>query len=68
MSEPELLHIAERSRRQSDADLLVANTLEEMHQVAFLCSRDGKVQRVTRDELPVKLIQVVEVASDLSTT
>jgi phosphopantothenate---cysteine ligase (CTP) len=63
VSEAELMSIAERSRRQSDADFLVANTLEGMHDVAFLCAREGPAQRVPRGELPARLIQAVEAAA-----
>ena len=60
VSEPELLRIADESRRQSDADILVANTLDGMHEVAFLCVRYGDIERVPRDELPARLIQALE--------
>ena len=55
-----LLEIAERSRRQSDADLMVANTLEGMASWAYLGPRDGHYQRVGRPELAARLLDAVE--------
>jgi phosphopantothenoylcysteine synthetase/decarboxylase len=50
-----LLEIAERSRRQSSADLMVANTLEGAAAWAYLGPLDGSYQRVSRQELPDRL-------------
>jgi phosphopantothenate-cysteine ligase/phosphopantothenoylcysteine decarboxylase/phosphopantothenate--cysteine ligase len=55
----ELLAIAEGSRRQSDADLIVANTLEGMQDWAYLGEGIGGYQRVNRNELPDRLIDEV---------
>jgi phosphopantothenoylcysteine synthetase/decarboxylase len=52
----ELLRIAERSRRQSGADLMVANTLEGAAAWAYLGPFDGGgYLRVPREELPARL-------------
>ncbi|MBV9124153.1 MAG: bifunctional phosphopantothenoylcysteine decarboxylase/phosphopantothenate synthase [Planctomycetes bacterium] len=58
--EESLVEIAERSRRQSAADLMVANTLEGMHQWAYLGPLQGHYQRITRQELPTRLLEAVE--------
>jgi phosphopantothenoylcysteine synthetase/decarboxylase len=60
VSEGQLLDIAGRSRRRSDADLMVANTLEGMDAWALLGPRDGGYQHVPRAELPACLIDEVE--------
>jgi phosphopantothenate-cysteine ligase/phosphopantothenoylcysteine decarboxylase/phosphopantothenate--cysteine ligase len=59
VTETELLDIAETSRRQSDADLMVANTLEGMQDWAFLGAGIGGYQRVNRNELADRLIDQV---------
>jgi phosphopantothenate-cysteine ligase/phosphopantothenoylcysteine decarboxylase/phosphopantothenate--cysteine ligase len=59
VTELELLAIAEGSRRQSDADLMVANTLEGMQDWAFLGAGIGDYQRVDRNELADRLINEV---------
>ncbi len=56
----QLLEIAERSRRRSSADLMVANTLETMAQWAYLGPLDGQYQRVKRSELAARLLEAVE--------
>jgi phosphopantothenate---cysteine ligase (CTP) len=58
-SESDLLAIAERSRRQSDADLMVANTLEGAAEWAYLGSAVG-YERVARDALPARLLDAIE--------
>lgn len=60
LDEKELLRVAERSRQDSQADLMVANTLEESAHHASIGPVDGAYQAVTRRELPVRLLQVVE--------
>jgi phosphopantothenoylcysteine synthetase/decarboxylase len=66
VSDEHLLEIAEKSRRQSDADLMVANTLEGANIWAFLGpfpgdpKGSGHYQRISRGELPVRLLQAVE--------
>jgi phosphopantothenate---cysteine ligase (CTP) len=56
VTEAELLDIAERSRRQSGADLMAANTLDGMHDWAWLGAGDGGYDRVPRRELARVLI------------
>jgi phosphopantothenoylcysteine synthetase/decarboxylase len=60
MDDAQLLDVAERSRRQSSADLMVANTLEGSTMWAFLGPLDGKYQRVNRAELAARLLDAVE--------
>jgi phosphopantothenate-cysteine ligase/phosphopantothenoylcysteine decarboxylase/phosphopantothenate--cysteine ligase len=61
----ELLAIAEGSRRQSEADLIVANTLEGMQAWASLGAGIGGYQRVNRNELADRLIDEVVRLSDI---
>lgn len=60
LAEAELLAVAERARRQSAADWMVANTFEGRHTVAYIGSGEGTYQRVTRAELPGALIDRLE--------
>jgi phosphopantothenate-cysteine ligase/phosphopantothenoylcysteine decarboxylase/phosphopantothenate--cysteine ligase len=60
VNDQELLDIAERSRRASDADLMVANTLETASLYAFLGPVDGQYQRVVRTDLAGRLLEQVE--------
>lgn len=60
VGEEQLLEIAERSRRHSDADLMVANTLEGANAWAFLGPLDGRYRLVTRQELPGRLLDAVD--------
>lgn len=60
ISEEQLLDIADRSRRQSAADLMVANTLEGAHSWAYLGPMDGRYQRIDRPALPDRLLNAVE--------
>ena len=60
ISEEELVAIAERSRKQSAADLMVANTLEGAAFWAYLGPIEGKYQRISRRELPEKLLVALE--------
>jgi hypothetical protein len=60
VTDGELLDVAERSRRQSDADLMVANTLDGAAEWAFLGPLARGYQRVTRGELADRLIDAVE--------
>lgn len=59
VTDAELLDIAERSRKQSGADLMAANTLEGMHGWAYLGAGDGGYRRVPRHELAGALINLV---------
>jgi phosphopantothenoylcysteine synthetase/decarboxylase len=54
-----LLDTAERSRRQSDADLMVANTLEGASTWAYIGPLAGSYQRVARRELAECLVAAV---------
>jgi phosphopantothenoylcysteine synthetase/decarboxylase len=56
----ELLRIAEASRWQSDADLMVANTLEGAATYAFLGPVGGGYERVSRRLLAERLLTEVE--------
>jgi phosphopantothenoylcysteine synthetase/decarboxylase len=60
MSDQQLVEIAERSRAQSRADLMVANTLENAANWAYLGGADGKFTRFSRDELAATLLDAVE--------
>jgi phosphopantothenate---cysteine ligase (CTP) len=60
VNESDLLAIAERSRRQSEADLMVANTLEGANQWALLGPLDGAYQKIDRPELPRRLLEALE--------
>jgi len=60
IDEKRLLEIAESSRRHSDADLMVANTLEGAHAWAYVGPLDGQYQRIGRRELAARLIGAVE--------
>jgi phosphopantothenoylcysteine synthetase/decarboxylase len=59
-TDADLLEVAERSRRQSAADLMVANTLEYAARYAFLGPINGEYHRVSRSELPARLLDAVE--------
>jgi len=54
-----LLEIAEHSRRQSAADLMVANTLEGAAHWAYIGPIDGQYRRVSRKEMPDVLFAVL---------
>jgi phosphopantothenate-cysteine ligase/phosphopantothenoylcysteine decarboxylase/phosphopantothenate--cysteine ligase len=60
VSEEELHDVAERSRLQSSADLMVANTLEGMQTWAILGHAQGGYERVSRADLPSRLLAAVE--------
>jgi phosphopantothenoylcysteine synthetase/decarboxylase len=60
LSDAELLEVAERSRTQSAADCMVANTLEGAAIYAYLGPRDGAYQRVSRRELAARLVEHLE--------
>jgi len=55
-----LLEIAEKSRVHSQADLMVANTLEGAGSWAYLGPQEGRYLRVSRRELPEQLLTAVE--------
>ena len=60
VSDEQLLQAVEASRKQSAADLMVANTLEGAGTHAFLGPHDGKYERVEREELAARLLDAVE--------
>jgi phosphopantothenoylcysteine synthetase/decarboxylase len=60
ISDSDLLEIAERSRRHSEADLMVANTLEGMDSWAYLGPLHGRYERVERSSLPKRLLDEIE--------
>jgi phosphopantothenate-cysteine ligase/phosphopantothenoylcysteine decarboxylase/phosphopantothenate--cysteine ligase len=60
IADEELRGIAERSRAQSDADLIVANTLEGKDAVAWIGDRASGWERVSRPDLAQRLIERVE--------
>lgn len=60
IGDDELLAVAERSRRQSDADLMVANTLDGAAEWALLGPIDGRYRRVARPELADRLLDAID--------
>jgi phosphopantothenate---cysteine ligase (CTP) len=56
----QLLTIAERSRMHSDADFMVANTLEGAGAYAYIGPLDGTYQYVIRRELAERLLAALE--------
>jgi phosphopantothenoylcysteine synthetase/decarboxylase len=60
LNDEQLLAIAERSRRQSAADLMVANTLEGTASWAYLGPVAGQYERIDRPRLPSRLFEEVE--------
>src|SRR5581483_910247 len=60
VGEDELLRVAEASRQQSAADLMVANTLDGAPYWAYLGPWDGRYDRVPRRELADRLVVTIE--------
>jgi phosphopantothenoylcysteine synthetase/decarboxylase len=60
VNEGQLLETAERSRRQSNADLMVANTLEGKSGWAYLGPVAGSYDRLSRREMPDRLFAAIE--------
>jgi phosphopantothenate---cysteine ligase (CTP) len=58
--EARLLEVAERSRVQSGADLMVANTLEGAAEWAYLGPVQNRYERVSRADLALRLLAEVE--------
>lgn len=56
----QLLAVAEKSRLESRADLMVANTLETMSEVAFIGPLHGSYQRLNRSDLAQRIISELE--------
>jgi phosphopantothenoylcysteine synthetase/decarboxylase len=59
ISEDQLQTIGQQSRLQSEADILVANTLEGMQDWALLCTSDRDVERVPRTQLATRLLSAI---------
>ena len=55
-----LLEIAKRSRKQSNADLIVANRLEDYSAKAWIIDRQENIIEVPRNLLPEQLVQEIE--------
>jgi phosphopantothenoylcysteine synthetase/decarboxylase len=64
LGDDELLQAAEHSRNQSAADLIVANTLEGSKHWAYLGPLADGYERVTRAELPERLVTAIEELHD----
>jgi phosphopantothenate-cysteine ligase/phosphopantothenoylcysteine decarboxylase/phosphopantothenate--cysteine ligase len=60
LSDEELLIVAEKARVQSEADLMVANTLEGMSAYAYLGPLAQRYEKVERGVLPSRLLDAVE--------
>jgi phosphopantothenoylcysteine synthetase/decarboxylase len=60
LTDEALLAIAENSRVQSGADLMVANTLEGASEYAFVGPLEGRYERVRRADLAGRLLGAVE--------
>jgi phosphopantothenate---cysteine ligase (CTP) len=60
IGEHELVEIAETSRQQSSADLMVANTLDGSAYWAYLGPLAERYERVPRRELPDRLVLAIE--------
>jgi phosphopantothenate-cysteine ligase/phosphopantothenoylcysteine decarboxylase/phosphopantothenate--cysteine ligase len=60
VEESELVAVAEASRRQSLANLMVANTLEERHAAAWIGPVAGSYLKLPRADLPRRLLDEVE--------
>jgi phosphopantothenoylcysteine synthetase/decarboxylase len=60
VSHDRLVELAESSRRQSSADLMVANTLEGADSWAFLGSLQGRYERIERRLLAPRLLEEME--------
>ena len=60
VTDADLLAVAKESRRKSDADFLVANTLENYETEAWLIDRGDSSSRIARDDLPAALLDRIE--------
>ena len=60
-----LLEIAKRSRKQSDADLIVANRLEDYATKAWIIDRQENIIEVPRNLLPEQLVKEIESLSGI---
>ena len=60
ISDEALQEIARKSRKSSDADLIVANCLEWANSYAYIIGSDDKALRVSRELLPKMLFEKIE--------
>lgn len=60
INEQKLLHLAEQSRVHSNADLMVANRIEDAAFKAWIGPINSKYQCVTRKNLPANLLDAIE--------
>ncbi len=60
IDEKKLLHLAEQSRVHSNADLMVANRIEDAAFKAWIGPMNSKYQCVTRKNLPANLLDAIE--------
>lgn len=60
IGEEKLLEVAETSRQQSAADLMVANTLDGAQHWAYIGPVADRYERVSRRELPDRLVLALE--------
>jgi phosphopantothenoylcysteine synthetase/decarboxylase len=60
LPEAQLLAVAEESRQQSRADWMVANTLEGMHELAFVGPVAGQYEKIERSKLAGRLLDLLE--------
>lgn len=60
ISEAELVQVAEASRKASNADLMVANTLDGASHWAYLGPLHARYERLHRRDLPDRLILAIE--------
>jgi phosphopantothenoylcysteine synthetase/decarboxylase len=60
LSEPELIAVGEQARTHSRANWLVANTLEGMHEWAYLLGEKTKPRKLNRNDLAKQLIQAMD--------
>lgn len=60
LTEADLLAVAEKSRVQSGAELMVANALDDAKHAAYLGPIDGRYERIARRELAERLLLTVE--------
>ncbi|MFO0866264.1 MAG: phosphopantothenoylcysteine decarboxylase [Gemmataceae bacterium] len=67
IEEADLVKIAAGSRAQSDADFIVANTLEGMHAWAMIGDRNDRFTRVARGDLASQILHRVETHRDTQT-
>jgi phosphopantothenoylcysteine synthetase/decarboxylase len=65
LSEAELIEVAERARIHSGADVMVANTLDEMYDWAIIGAGAERYRKVSRAQLADDLLDVVEAIARL---